>query len=171
VVLTIRSFFALAGLALAVAMVSAACQPLAHGEYVRRLETTFPVLSSLHVTEFRDQDWCVNLAYSRGSYSKTNSHSTCDLFPAAPFEFDEVATNDLKELRDAFHTAGVEPIFGEIDWSSDGRIKSAYFEIGCAGCSIARYIYNASGVQIGDSPGAGTVETRVSDNWSWYVEH
>jgi hypothetical protein len=160
----------LAVLAIVVALTLAACQRTAHGEYVRRLEAALPVLSVLHVTEFRDQDWCVNLAYARGAYSRTTSHSTCDLFPGAALDFDGQASSDLQLLRDAFHKAGVKPIYGEVVWAPDGTVTSAYFEVECVGCATGRYIFDSAGAQISEEPGEGTTEIRVSDNWSWYEE-
>jgi hypothetical protein len=38
---------------------------------VSDIESTFPALTRLRVTAYRDQDWCKVLAYARGSFSET----------------------------------------------------------------------------------------------------
>jgi hypothetical protein len=133
------------------------------------LELTFPVLTRLGVTAYRDQDWCKVLAYGRGSFSETIEHSTCDLFQGPPSEFDSQAQVDFGVVRQTLIGKGISPSYIEVDYLG-GAVHTAVFEVGCRGCEIGRYLYESGGPPANTEVGPGSSQVILSAQWTWYEE-
>jgi hypothetical protein len=155
-----RRHAVLAWAMIVLAVVATGCEMVGHPD-PRRIEAVFPVLERLHVTAFRNQDWCQNLAYAGGAFSKTDSHSTCDLFFEAPRDFDDRASADFATVAGAFSDAGAAPDFVNVRFRND---RVADVEVAFWNGSL---IYDADGVTLSSDSGAGTSEERLSDRWEW----
>ena len=133
------------------------------------LESTFPEMGRLKVTAYRDQDWCKVLAYARGSFSDSPSHSTCDLFDGPPSTFDTQAQADFDDLRKSLNGSGISPVYVLLEYR-DRAVKTAVFEVGCGGCESGRYIYESGGGPTQSELGPGSSQMVLSPHWTWYEE-
>jgi len=133
------------------------------------LELSFPVLARLGVTAYRDQDWCKVLAYARGSFSETTEHSTCDLFQGRPSKFDPQAQADFEQVRATLIETGISPSYVTVEYL-DGAVLTAVFEVGCGGCDVGRYIYEAGRVAASPELGPGSSQVILAPHWTWYEE-
>jgi hypothetical protein len=133
------------------------------------LELSFPVLARLGVTAYRDQDWCKVLAYARGSFSETTEHSTCDLFQGRPSKFDSQAQADFEQVRATLIERGIAPSYVTVEYLN-GAVLTAVFEVGCGGCDVGRYIYEAGRVAANPELGPGSSQVILAPHWTWYEE-
>jgi rubredoxin len=132
---------------------------------VSRLEKTFPVVQSLRVATFRDQDWCRNLDYSKGKYSNVlEEFNTCNLFPGKAQAFDDQASEDFSRVRQALSSSGVPIRSINANYRETGELQSAEFHIDCLWCR-RWYIYNPAYGVLPKPPSADTKYTRINDNW------
>jgi hypothetical protein len=152
-------------------LVAASCVSIGPEQVrVSDIESTFPALTRLRVTAYRDQDWCKVLAYARGSFSETEFHSTCDLFDGPPSNFDSEARADFDRVQQMLTGAGISPYYVEIEYR-DGAVQTAVFEVGCDDCDIGRYIYDAGGAASNSELGPTESQVILAPRWTWYEDH
>jgi hypothetical protein len=143
-----------------VAMACACAGPNYSADEARRLGEAASELAPLRVTEFRDQDWCANISYGRGSFSRTDSHSTCDLFAETAVAFDAQAEQDFAAVHAILSRHGVSPTYFELDYGSGSTNPiSGYFEVGCGDCEFGRYVLSA------EAPSEDALQ--VVPGWWW----
>ena len=140
------------------ALLLAACQPGANLTDRHRdadaLASTFPVLTSLQVVAYRDQDWCRNIAYRGGVFSTEPMRATCNLFAGQPVAMPGTPSGEpgFARVRDALRRAqsrgGPAVRFFNADYGPGGRLTAANFALDCSWpfCkSRTSYIYAPDG--------------------------
>lgn len=96
---------------------------------VGSMPSCFATLEKLQVTAFRNQDWCQNMVYSRGKFSR-NTEATCNLFEGTPVPFDAQAEKDFNVVSQAIRTTGAELHFiTGLEYGVDGKLKKAEFHL------------------------------------------
>jgi hypothetical protein len=137
---------------------------------VSTLRQVLPVLAELQVTEFRDQDWCRNLAYGQGRFSSNNEQVTCNLFNGTGEPFDADADADFKVIADALRATGLTVIIVDSGYDHDGRVESAVFELQSPGLTgYWRYIYRP-GERVTDDEYSETRTTPIDADWYFQWE-
>ena len=118
-------------------------------------------VAAMRVTAYRNQDWCKNLQYERGTFSETDFPTTCNIFTAIPVPFDDQAKSDFEWVRSILSANGVAPTYFELDYAgaTNGPV-TGYFEVGCSNCDFGRYV-------LASSPPEGGM--ALIPNW-WWVE-
>jgi hypothetical protein len=121
------------------------------------------------VEAFRNQDWCKNIVYKRGKFSK-NSESTCNLFDGTPSPFDAEAQKDFDSVAKAVSGTGVGLYFiSDLRYSPDGKLIGAQFHL-AGHPNRYSYVY---------SPGYGSLpadepkereHTRINSDWYYIWE-
>ncbi len=101
----------------------------------------------MHVTAFRNQDWCWNLAYERGNFSFADDATdadTCNLFEGDGLPFDDQASRDFGSVADALRKTDLDVRLADyIEYDADGRVTAASFDlVGFGFSGDRRYIYD-----------------------------
>ena len=134
------------------------------------LRRVFPILEELRVTDYRNQDWCKNLAYARGWFSSNLESSTCNLFNEVPIGFDSEAQADFRRVARALRDSGVSvDTVGPVQYDSAGRVARAHFFFAEGGYESESYVFDPSAPLPEDSPGEATF-TRIDQDWYLAVE-
>jgi hypothetical protein len=126
------------------------------------LSACFPLIEKLLVTNYRNQDWCKNIAYSAGRFSNSTT-GTCDDFtgPASPFTV--ASQKDFDFVAAAIAKTGVPVNSFTVDFSN-GIIKTATFDVAK---SVTRFYYVYSpnyGAPPPDKP-REQWHTPIDKNW------
>ncbi|MBE9182687.1 hypothetical protein IQ268_29560 [Oculatella sp. LEGE 06141] len=134
-------------------------------QQAQNLETAFAMIEQYRVTDYRNQDWCQNIAYAGGQFSDTTHPSTCNLFAGPAPSFTPSATADFRSITQALRRSGVRVAFFDADFNSAGRIRSARFNINCLLCGRVRYEYQPNyGIVPQDIPNEMWF-TPINHNW------
>lgn len=107
---------------------------------VKQLESVLPRLEQAHITAYRNQNWCRNIAYSYGKFSDTANPSTCNIFQGEVLTFDETSRGAFSDLRQALLFTGVNISFLNVYFEED-KVRQVEFNLGCWLCSRTRYVY------------------------------
>jgi hypothetical protein len=129
----------------------------------RQLENLLPKLEQTHLTAYRNQSWCKNIAYNHGNFSETQSPSTCNLFEGEAEPFDETAQDTFNNLQQRLLLTGVNINFLNV-YFEDGKIRMADFNLSCWLCSRTRYVYKPGYVLQEDFENEMWFDA-VSENW------
>jgi hypothetical protein len=131
-----------------------------------------PVLETLQVTDFRDDSSCRLLSLPRGTFVDARSEDGCDPVDKPSQPFDDDSRGDLARVAAALQEAGVRVTSITAAVSDEGTITSAFFDVGCGGCELGRYIYEAQGVAIDqDLVGISWITQRpLTETWMWLSE-
>lgn len=129
---------------------------------VERLTSTLPVLQQLKVENYRNQDWCKNIAYPQGKFSNNRQSPTCNLSNETFQPFTEPANQAFGQVASAIQQTQVPLYAVAIDYGSDGSIRRARFSLTQPG----GYVYE---------PGYKTLPESLPDeleyqpvNQDWY---
>lgn len=105
---------------------------------VNHLARTFDRLKQLRVEDYRNQDWCQNLAYRWGKFSNNNEATTCNLFQGQATAFTPEAQRDFDAIAKTFDIPGTRLHYFSVRYSANGEIVGAEFSIQDCPCS---YVY------------------------------
>jgi hypothetical protein len=132
-----------------------------------QLPKCFGVLQQLRVGAYRNQDWCKNIVYQRGKFSK-NSESACNLFQGTPLPFDAQAQKDFDAVAAAIRSTGVSLNFiGDLTYSGDGKLVGAEFHL-AGGPNRYSYVYSPGYNSLPSDQPKELEYTRISKDW-YYV--
>lgn len=97
---------------------------------VDRLSASFSTLEQLQVKFYRNQDWCKNISYPRGSFSDNLESSTCNLFSGKPQPFDGQAQQDFEQVASAIAATNVKLLYIlDIKYAADRTLIGAEFTL------------------------------------------
>jgi hypothetical protein len=136
-----------------------------HGRAVSSLAKCLPIIAKLRVTDFRNQDWCKNFAYSGGKFSNNNKASNCILFSGQGLAFSANAQRDFEGVAAEASRRGV--VWFHAEFSDAGSVKEVTFS--CSRFFTRQsYVYSPGyGFLPPDSP-RNTLHTRIDKDW-YYV--
>lgn len=144
-------------------------------QQVQNLETAFAMIEQYHVTDYRNQDWCRNIAYAGGQFSDTTHPPTCNLFEGPAPSFTPAATAVFNSITQVLRQSGVRIMFFDADFNAAGRIRSARFDIDCFLCGRLGYQYQPNyGVVPEDIPDEMWFTPinhnwyKVKEDWNWW---
>ncbi len=129
-----------------------------------KLDALVTVLKAHHVSAYRDQDWCRNLATPEGNYSTNNATRTCNLFDGAAKPFDAQGERLFTRVRDAVRQTGLEVERINVDYRG-ARVEHVEVGVACTTCH-ASYIY---AMETASLPGRADVK-RIAPDWYYVVE-
>jgi hypothetical protein len=138
---------------------------------VKQLESVLPGLEQAQITAYRNQNWCKNIAYSKGNFSETTQPTTCNLFEGEATVFDETANVAFSNLRQTLLFTGVNISFLNA-YYEEGKVRQVEFNLNCWLCSRTRYVYEPNHVlpeDIGSEMWFDAInETwyRVNEDWN-----
>ena len=138
---------------------------------VASLHKVLPTLEQLQVEEFRNQDWCRNLAYSGGRFSNT-LQTTCNLFDGSPVDFTSKANADFARIADALNSSGVWiHLVWQVQYDAAGRATYAEFDLNPAPWDSHRwsYVYDPGGPLPADMVNEESY-TRIDSDWYFHWE-
>ena len=114
--------------------------PLIRQIDVTNLSKVFGPLEVLKVEDYRNQDWCKNIAYQRGKFSENLESTTCNLFEGQPKPMDDRARQDFQVIARSVAATGVNIDFLSAQYSPAHRLIRADFQLsGFCRCS---YVYS-----------------------------
>ncbi len=128
-----------------------------------RLPGCFPVLERLGVRAFRDQDWCQNILYRDGAFSKSSHPSTCDLFQEQAVAFTDQALRDFQQVASAVRATGVEVYWLNTQLDEEGRVIQAEFAL--SGLGRRTYVYQPAYGKLPDNLPGELEHTAVDSDW------
>jgi hypothetical protein len=129
---------------------------------IANLPKAFSVLEQLQVHDYRNQDWCKNIAYKYGKFSKTTHPSTCNLFEGTPKSFDSQADRDFKSVAQTIASTGVNLDYLSIEYGKTRKLTKAEFNVTGCGCS---YVYSPSYEKLPTNLGREIQYTALSQDW------
>jgi hypothetical protein len=129
-----------------------------------KLDALVTVLKTHHVSAYRNQDWCRNLATPAGNYSTNNEARTCNLFDGAAKPFDAQGDRLFTRVREAVRQTGLEVERINVDYRGN-RIAHVEVGVACATCH-ASYIYALDKSSL---PERADVK-HVASDWYYVVE-
>jgi hypothetical protein len=100
-----------------------------HQRDIAKLPQVFSALQALKVKNYRNQDWCKNIAYKRGNFSGNLTSTTCNLFDGKPISMDERAKQDFQTISNAMATTGVGIHYLSASYDSTDRLVGATFNL------------------------------------------
>jgi putative NIF3 family GTP cyclohydrolase 1 type 2 len=125
------------------------------------LVKTFKTLETLQVQEYRNQDWCKNIAYHHGKFSNTKI-STCNLFKGNPKAFDEQASQDFQAVAEAVSRTHVSLyLISDMKYDQQGHLRQAEFHLIDCSCY---YVYSPRYKLPPDIP-AERLHTIINQDW------
>ena len=158
-----------------VALVAAAClhAPLPDLPTMRlhaqELSSTFSTLSDLRVLGYRAQDWCRAIAYRRGSFATNAQESTCPVTMASTGSFDRQATVDFDLVRQKMTDTGMLVLVASpIEYSADGQIAAAEFDVAGGIYDRWSYVFRSDGVMPQNDGSSRYV--RIDANWYFWQD-
>ena len=138
---------------------------------VAQLRDALPRFEQLRVEAYRNQDWCRNIAYSRGRFSN-NLESTCNLFAGSPVGFTASADADFASVAGALDAGGVwvYNVWG-VRYDATGRLNHAEFDLIPAPWEFSRwsYVYDP-GHPLPQGMPNEDVYTRIDSDWYFHWE-
>jgi hypothetical protein len=137
-----------------------------------KLANILPTLSALRVRSFNDQDWCRVIDDARGNFTNLPDSDTCDfvdILDRKPVAFDDKATDDWRQVRQAFRDAGVsvEAIAG-IQYDADGSITRAEFDMKAGMYDRFEYLFDPNHEMDHEDNPDTIVNQQIDDTW-WFV--
>jgi hypothetical protein len=132
-------------------------------EIARALAGTFPMIAELQVRDWRNQDWCRNIAYARGVFSETDNPDTCNLFEGSARPFDDQARADFERLSRVIGATGLGVMYGDFD-VDQGKVTRAAFVMPCPKCDRRVFAYEPGNTREAD-PDLGQRTTIIDSNW------
>jgi hypothetical protein len=130
---------------------------------VERLTNALPVLQQLQVENYRNQDWCKNLAYQQGKFSNNRESTTCRIDETSQF-FTDQANQAFGQVTSAIQQTQVPLYAVVVDYGSDGRIRRAEFLLTRPG----GYIYEPGYRALPESLPNELEYTAVNQDWYSY---
>ncbi|MBD2079502.1 hypothetical protein [Leptolyngbya sp. FACHB-17] len=134
-------------------------------QQVQNLETAFAMIEQYRITDYRNQDWCKNIAYAGGQFSDTAHPATCNLFAGPAPSFTPPATAISNSITQVLHQSGVRIAFFDADFNAAGRIRSARFDINCFLCGRLRYEYQPNYGAVPEDIPYEMWFTPINHNW------
>ncbi|WP_310487434.1 hypothetical protein [Chamaesiphon sp. VAR_69_metabat_338] len=115
-----------------------------HQRDVANLPKVFSTLQTLKVKNYRNQDWCKNIAYKRGKFSGNLTATTCNLFDGKPIAMDDLAKQDFQTISDVMATTGVGINYLSASYDPADRLVGATFNLStiCRCSYVYRPRYN-----------------------------
>ncbi len=95
---------------------------------MQNLETVFAMIEQYRVTDYRNQNWCKNIAYAGGQFSETTHPAICNLFAGPAPSFTAPATAVFNSITQVLRQSGVRIAIFDADFNAAGRIRSARFD-------------------------------------------
>ena len=135
-----------------------------------QLPKCFSILQKLRVEAYRNQDWCKNIVYQRGGFSK-NKEATCNLgFRGTPLPFDGQAQKDFDAVASAIASTGVSLHFiNHFRYAADGKLVGAEFHL-AGGPNRYSYVYSPGYTSLPRDEPHERVHTRISKDWYYIWE-
>lgn len=97
---------------------------------VFNLPKAFDILEKYQVTAYRNQDWCKNIAYSRGRFTNETKSTCTYLLQGAAEPFDGQAHKDFKAIAREIAGSGVGLYSIEaIQYDTSGQLVMARFNL------------------------------------------
>jgi hypothetical protein len=129
---------------------------------ITNLPKTFNVLEKLQVRDYRNQDWCKNIAYKGGNFSNNNKQSTCNLFTGQAKEFDSQSDRDFQAVNGAITNANIQIHYMSAEYDRTGKLTQAEFNL--VQCSCA-YVYSPAYKQLPPSQPKEVEYTVINQDW------
>jgi hypothetical protein len=128
------------------------------------------VLEELGLREWRRDEHCHYIVYSRGAFSSAREGSNCNIFTEPPVPFDPQATADYERVSGALYSVRIGiTLVGETRYGQDETIEGASIDFGDAAFAGQTYTYAPSAALPESDPGGATY-TRVNDDWYMLVD-
>lgn len=129
---------------------------------VKNLEQLFVLIEKYQIKNFRNQDWCKNINYIKGKYSKTSNPSTCILFEGEAKEFNKESEEDFNLIAKELEKTKTDVLFFSIKFE-DNKIITAEFNIDCGFCRPS-YIYQPN-YKLPENMGKEMIFSKIDNNW------
>jgi hypothetical protein len=138
-----------------------------HQRDVVNLPKVFSTLQNLKVTAYRNQDWCQNVAYTRGKFSGNLKATTCNLFDGTPIPMDARSQQDFQTISNAMATTGVSIHYLSAKYDASDRLIGAEFNL----ATICRcsYIYRPR-YRLPENMGGEMEFTAINSDWYFVWE-
>jgi len=135
--------------------------------HTEALPACFRILERLEVEAYRNQDWCKNIVYKRGKFSR-NKEVTCNLFRGTPMPFDSQAEKDFDAVAKVIRTTGVPLMYiTGSEYAPKGALKRVEFHLD-GGPNRYSYVYSIGYTNLPpDDPGERRY-TAINRDW-YYV--
>jgi hypothetical protein len=125
--------------------------------------SVLPVLDDLGVRNWRDQDWCKNMAYAGGQFTTNAAASNCDYFDGPAGAFTDGAESDFARLRSAIRDAHV-PVLVISRSEVIGGQGQITFDVAAGMFDRFSYVYQP-GYDPGALPECDCVTTAIDQDW------
>jgi hypothetical protein len=132
---------------------------------IANLPQTFNILEKLQVRDYRNQDWCKNIAYKGGKFSNNNGRSTCNLFEGHAKEFDSQSDHDFQAVDRAITNANIKIYYMSAEYDRTGKLTQAEYTLAQCPCT---YVYSPAYKQLPPNQGKEMEYTAI--NQDWYFE-
>lgn len=139
-----------------------------HQRDVANLPKVFSSLQALKVKDYRNQDWCKNIAYKRGAFSNNIMSTTCNLFDGKPIAMDEQAKQDFQTISDAMSTTGVGIHYLSASYDSADRLVGATFNLSTI-CRCS-YVYHPRYDRLPENMQGEMEFTAINPDWYFVWE-
>jgi hypothetical protein len=139
-----------------------------HQRDVANLPKVFSALQVLKVKDYRNQDWCKNIAYKRGGFSSNLTSTTCNLFDGKPIAMDERAKQDFQTIATAMATTGVGIDRLSANYDSADRLVGATFNLSTI-CRCS-YVYRPSYKRLPENMQGEMEYTAINPDWYFVWE-
>jgi hypothetical protein len=141
--------------------------PSAQQHDVANLPKVFSQLETLKVEDYRNQDWCKNVAYRRGKFSNNLESGTCNLFNGTPKPMDAQAQQDFQAIARLMATTGVNIHFLSAQYNSSNRLTEVEFHLATfCRCS---YVYSPR-YKLPEDMGDEMKFTAINSSWYFVWE-
>jgi hypothetical protein len=134
-----------------------------HQRDVANLPKVFSALQTLKVKDYRNQDWCKNIAYKRGNFSNNLTATTCNLFDGKPVAMDDPAKQDFQTIADAMATTGVGIHYLSANYDAAGRLVGANFNLSTM-CRCS-YVYHPNYDRLPENMQGEMEHTAINSDW------
>lgn len=140
---------------------------------VEPLEQIIPFIEQYHLSSYRNQDWCQNIAYSRGAFSSLSGAQdtihTCNyMLTGAVIPFDDQAKTDFARTHDILARTGVLIHILHAEFDRQGHVHSVEFRLnrpGCLFCGKRSYVYQPHYGHLPPDIPKVRWHTTINDNW------
>jgi hypothetical protein len=139
-----------------------------HQRDVANLPQVFSALQALKVKNYRNQDWCKNIAYNRGGFSSNLTRTTCNLFDGKPIAMDERAKQDFQTIATAMAKTGVGIDRLSANYDSADRLVGATFNLSTI-CRCS-YVYHPSYQRLPENMQGEMEYTAINPDWYFVWE-
>jgi hypothetical protein len=139
-----------------------------HKRDVANLPKVFPILRTLKVKDYRNQDWCKNVAYQRGKFSSNLESTTCNLFDGTPKPMDQQTLRDFQAIANSMATTSVSIHFLSAQYNSSNQLVKAEFHLATT-CRCS-YVYIPQYKQLPENMTGEIEYTAINSDWYFVWE-